>query len=675
MTRVVAFDTETYPVGYFPEGKSRDSKVGVNPVPRLVCMTSHDGNRTEITRGNKAVDQFIYWLTHENTHIVAHNTAFDVCVMIRAAWEFRRRDILPEVFAAYEQGRIHDTRVREQLLDIAKLGLKPHGYGLDKVVKRYFKVDISKDKKGEDIWRGRYNELDPWPTEYWPTDAVRYAKDDAMWAFRCYMEQQQPHYACTNDQISGQNGVENEQLQTMAMFAFQLMSIWGMRVDLPWALDIERKYSALQADLAVKLQGYGILREDGTENQAEKQRIFAAAFASVGEPVMMTPPSTTFPEGQIMTSTKARTRLEDLGITDKDERFRLISLWAKLNKFQSSYIQPILLAHPYPVCTRFDLVESGRSSSSKPNLQNLPKRDRDEDPFKASDIRRAFIPRDGNVFIDADYSTLELRTLAQICLNFGWRSAMADALLAGRDLHTDFAAQLLGMDYFELEAILSNHNHPTYKEAKKNRNLAKVANFGYPGGLGSKAFVSYARGMGQRVDAFKAEELRQAWKMRWPEMNYYLNYPRDFKLPGTHRTVTGDLYGVYQHGPLREIGTWRVRGCDRYTSSCNTLFQGMAADGCKMAMWKIMRACYVDKQSPLYGYRPNIFVHDQFVLEGPERGASAAAHELVRLMREGMDIMVPDIPIESTVALGRRWDVDMESEMDDNGEFKIYEAA
>ena len=249
--RTIAFDTETFPIGQFPEHSK--SKVTVNPVPRMVCMTAYDGHRTEILRGPKAVEQFVYWLRHENTHLVAHNLPFDVMVMIRAAQEYSYRDILPEVFEAYEQGRMHDTQTREQLIDIGVRGLQMQ-YNLAVLVKRYFDVDISADKKGEDAWRMRYNELDPWPTEQWPQEAVRYAVDDALWAFKVYQEQSQPQYDCRGQLIASKDGIANEQLQTMTGFAFALMSAWGMRVDIDWARSIQNKYLGVQDALNVERQ-------------------------------------------------------------------------------------------------------------------------------------------------------------------------------------------------------------------------------------------------------------------------------------------------------------------------------------------------------------------------------------------------------------------------------------
>jgi hypothetical protein len=69
----------------------------------------------------------------------------------------------------------------------------------------------------------------------------------------------------------------------------------------------------------------------------------------------------------------------------------------------------------------------------------------------------------------------------------------------------------------------------------------------------------------------------------------------------------------------------RVRGGCRFTQMCNTLFQGLAADGAKKALWDITRECYLDTASPLFGSRVMIFAHDELILEMPEEKAHEAA--------------------------------------------------
>ena len=61
--------------------------------------------------------------------------------------------------------------------------------------------------------------------------------------------------------------------------------------------------------------------------------------------------------------------------------------------------------------------------------------------------------------------------------------------------------------------------------------------------------------------------------------------------------------------------------------------------------WRICRAQYVERDSPLFNTRTVAFVHDEFVCEGPEARLHEAAYELARLMREGANLYLPDVPI------------------------------
>jgi DNA polymerase-1 len=120
-------------------------------------------------------------------------------------------------------------------------------------------------------------------------------------------------------------------------------------------------------------------------------------------------------------------------------------------------------------------VASGRTSWSDPNLQNPP---------RAGGVRECFVPRPGFVFVAVDYDTLELRALAQVCLDlFGW-SKMADRLNAGEDLHAALGARFLGIDYDAFMKLREAGD----EDAKKARQNAKGFNFGRPAAWARRAW-------------------------------------------------------------------------------------------------------------------------------------------------------------------------------------------
>src|SRR5205823_4356105 len=92
--------------------------------------------------------------------------------------------------------------------------------------------------------------------------------------------------------------------------------------------------------------------------------------------------------------------------------------------------------------------------------------------------------------------------------------------------------------------------------------------------------------------------------------------------------------------------TGRLRGRASYTARHNTMFQGLAADGAKLGLWRLWRA----------GYRIVNFIHDEVLIEVPA-GADLGHHaeEIRRLMLEGMQEVVPDVQIDVEYAATERW--------------------
>src|SRR5262249_27441435 len=148
------------------------------------------------------------------------------------------------------------------------------------------------------------------------------------------------------------------------------------------------------------------------------------------------------------------------------------------------------------------LARTGRTTSfGEINAQNLPTDDR---------VRSCFVPSDGHEFIDADYKTIELATLAQACIaQFSLDSRMAQAINAGKDLHTLVAARVKNKDEDEV--------------TKDERKKAKPINFGKPGGMGDTTMRQYAKvSYGVRLTDAEVKDLSDAWFDLFPEMRDFL---------------------------------------------------------------------------------------------------------------------------------------------------------
>ncbi len=290
-----------------------------------------------------------------------------------------------------------------------------------------------------------------------------------------------------------------------------------------------------------------------------------------------------------------------------------------------------------------------------PNLQNPPRK---------GGVRECFVPRPGFYYAFCDYSFIELCTLAQTCLEwFGW-SAMAEAINAGLDPHLDMAASMLGIEYDEAVAR-KKQGDPQIGEY---RQMSKALNFGFPGGLGAAKFVDYARnGYGVSLTETEARKRKDDWYKKWPEMKKYHEHFGNLTL--------GD-----RKFALIQPGSGRIRGEVGFCDSANSVFQGRAADGAKRAGWYIAKECYLrdpyrdgSGPTPLFGARPVLFVHDEFILEVPIATAHEATLRLSAVMTAGMREVVPDVKVGTEYAIASRWYKGASAVYDVNGRLVPWE--
>jgi DNA polymerase-1 len=591
-------------------------------------------------------------LTNPDMHLVLQNAAFDMAV-------FAQEDatLLPLIQEAYAAGRIHCTRIREMLLHNATDGLNDGesgprvGFSLADIVRRRFGVDLSADKSAPDAWRLRYGELDGVPLSEWPTEAKRYAGDDAVWALRIWREQEtQREY------------LEDAPGQTRAAWCLHLMQAWGMLTEEAAVLELEERLAKRVEEANEKLlaagllkgktkrdKATGIIEVEWSKNAARIKELVEAGFAAQDAEVPRTEPSDRFPEGQIKTDeeTLRAARVPELvTLADSLGDAKLLSTYVqalkgkvkKGNTDQYEQRGRHIPGKGWLINASWNpLVASGRTSCQKPNLQNPPRK---------GGVRECFVPREGHWFLSVDYSFIELCTWAQACLDIVGKSDMAEAIRQGLDPHVDMGVEILraeGRDVDYAACVAARKAGEAW--AKDARQLAKAANFGLPGGLGAATFVAYAHATyGVELTEQQARDLKTVWRAKWSEADAYFAHVSGLQgFGGTNFRVT-----------LPRSGFVRA-GCT-FTSGCNTYFQGTAARGAKEALWLLTRACYGD-DPVLAGCRPVAFIHDEFILEvpaHPER-AHLASERVQELMIEGMKRFVPDVPIKAEPTLMARW--------------------
>lgn len=643
MPTYIGLDTETYLI-----------QPGLQAPPLVVMsMVGDPAMGASLLLRDEALVTVRNLLRNPSAHLVLQNAAFDMAVFAS-----EQDDLLPLIFAAYDAGRIHCTRIREMLLHNALEGLNDAdgggprvGFSLADIVKRRFGVDLSADKTAPDAWRLRYSELDGKPLNEWPEEARRYAGDDAIWALRIWQQQEeQAEY------------LKDAPGQTRAAFCLHLMQAWGILTEEAAVLELEERLSATVSEANEKLlasgllkgktkknKATGILEIEWSKNSARIKELVEQGFARQGLEVPRTDPSDRFPEGQVKTDEET---LRMAGVPDLD----VLADSLGDAKLLSTYVQALKgrvkkgNTDQYEQRGRYlpgtgwlinaswnPLVASGRTSCQKPNLQNPPRK---------GGVRECFVPRTGNWFLSVDYSFIELCTWAQACLDLVGKSDMAEAIRAGLDPHVDMGVEILraeGRDVDYKACVVARKGGQSW--AKDARQLAKAANFGLPGGLGAATFVAYAKATyGVELTEEKARDLKVVWRSKWSEADAYFAHVSGLQQFGASSfTVT-----------LPQSGFVRA-GCT-FTSGCNTFFQGLAARGAKEALWLLTKACY-GADPLLAGCRIVAFVHDEFILEVPaERERAHAISERVqKLMLEGMQRFVPDVPIKAEPTLMARW--------------------
>ncbi len=607
--------------------------------------------------------------------LVGVNIVFDMACVIA-----NRPRLMVPVFRAFEQGKILSCDIIEKLRKIAR-GMnkfdyvhkrKPR-YSLAELVDEYLGEQVS-GKKGQDAWRLRYKELDGVPLNDWPVGARDYAVDDARYTARVFLKQQE---AIKHDAMMAATLVDMQR-QHMEAFGLYMMRVWGFRTDamatdmldaeLHEHVDGELEYLLSIGIYKEKItkKRTGVIERKLSKNMKVLEALVTAAYDAKDEPVPMTEGG----KGEIK-KPKPKTDAETLESSLSDDLKRLADIMGD-KKLMDTYVPILRKGASWPINPYYNvMVDSGRTSCASPNIQNQPRK---------GGVRECFVPRPGYVYVGCDYHTAELRALAQYCLAVLGVSEMADAFKHteqyphGKDLHLVMAAALLGIPYEEAERRKKD------KDVKQARQLSKVLNFGFPGGLGAQKFIDFAwKSYGMRLAPTNAEaiqvakQLKAQWLAAFPEMQLFFS--------SINRQLAGG-----EGFTAQAYGSNRLRGNVKYCDGCNQCFQGLTADGAKLAVWAVVKESWTgwtwDEEIPagetckgtssLLGYRPNGFIHDEIVGESPLPLFRQHAKRLAEVMKEAMRWFVTDVPVEADAHAMRRWWKDAEPIMGNDGILQIW---
>ena len=291
-----------------------------------------------------------------------------------------------------------------------------------------------------------------------------------------------------------------------------------------------------------------------------------------------------------------------------------------LTKLKSTYADGLIkvIGEDGRIHTTFQnlVTATGRLSSTEPNLQNIPVR-----TDLGAEIRKMFIPKEGCVLVDADYSQIELRVLAHIAED----ETMCAAFTGGLDIHTATAAQVFGVAPEDVTPL--------------QRRNAKAVNFGIVYGISE---FSLAEDIG--VSRYEAKDYIDSYLANYRGVRSYM---RQVVADARESGYTQTMYGRKRYIPELKASNFNIRsGAERI--ALNTPIQGTAADLIKLAMIRVDRALaehYPDARLLLQ-------VHDELIVECPEQ----IAHQVAELIsREMQQVAQLRVPLVAEAKWGKSW--------------------
>ncbi len=309
-------------------------------------------------------------------------------------------------------------------------------------------------------------------------------------------------------------------------------------------------------------------------------------------------------------------------LADKHPIIKEILEYRGIKKLLSTYIEPFpTFISPVTgkIHTTFNqaLTATGRLSSSKPNLQNIPIRTE-----RGKEIRKAFIPsRPDGVIVSADYSQIELRIMAHLSCD----QHLIAAFRNGQDVHAMTAAKIFGID---IEEVTPEH-----------RRIAKTANFGIMYGIS-------AFGLAQRLHIGRAEakKIIDDYFANFPAISSYIN---DTIAAARETGYVETIFGRRRYLPDLNSKNGTTRALAE-RNAVNAPIQGTSADIIKLAMIN------VDRRLAAEGLQSRMVlqIHDELVFDA----IPSEVETLSRIVMEEMENVVKlSIPLTVECNHGNNW--------------------
>ena len=262
------------------------------------------------------------------------------------------------------------------------------------------------------------------------------------------------------------------------------------------------------------------------------------------------------------------------------------------------------------------VTATGRLSCTDPNLQNIPIR-----MELGRQIRKLFYPKAGYVYVDADYSQIELRILAHLSKD----EVLQEAFISGKDVHKDTASKVYGIGYDEVTDM--------------QRRAAKVVNFGIIYGMSS-----FGLSEDLHITRKEAKAFTETYFETYPKIKAYLDGLIE---TAREKGYVESLYGRRRMIPDINNSNFMKRSFSERVAM-NSPIQGTAADIMKIAMLRVHERLIKDG----FDAKVLVQVHDELLLEVKEDQKDAVTKALCEEMEKAASLAVP---LEVDAHSGNTW--------------------
>ena len=308
-------------------------------------------------------------------------------------------------------------------------------------------------------------------------------------------------------------------------------------------------------------------------------------------------------------------------IKDSHPIIEKILEYRQLVKLNSTYVEgmiPFINESTGRIHTYFHqtVTATGRLSSTEPNLQNIPTRTE-----LGKKLRKVFKPAVGRIFLDSDYSQVELRVLAHMSND----TAMIEAFNTGEDIHTVTASQVFKI--------------PINEVSKQVRSRAKAVNFGIVYGISDF-------GLAEQID-IKRNEAKQYIEQYLETYSGIKKYMADIVEDAKNKGYVTTLYGRRRYIPELNSKNYMIRQFGS-RAAMNTPIQGTAADIMKIAMIKV----YNELKNRNLKSKMILQIHDELLIETVLEEKEKVKKILKECMESAANLKVP---LNVEVEEGKNW--------------------